>query len=55
MKVLNKALNVFCKALTKYFAFWCPEVNVNDTTHIDCAEVEFVEYERYYLAITRWR
>ncbi len=48
MKVLNKAL-------TKYFAFWCPEENVNDSTHIDCVEVEFVEYERYYLATTRWR
>ena len=55
MKVLNNVLNVFCKMLTKYFAFWCPKENINNTTYADCSAVEFVEYENYYAAVTRWR
>jgi len=29
--------------------------NINNTTYVDCSAVEYVEYENYYAAVTRWR
>ena len=55
MKVLNNVLNIFCKMLTKYFAFWCPKESMKEYSNIDCSEMEFMEYENYYIASTRWR
>ena len=54
MKILSSTLNVFCKMLTKYFAFWCPKENINDSSYVDHSEVEFMEYENYYVESTRW-
>ena len=54
MKIMNKALDVFCKILTEYFLLWCPKETAKDCSCAKCSEDEMEQYKKYYTRATRW-
>ncbi len=54
MKTIKRCFSVFCKLLTKYFLFWCPDDRIKDCSCRECSEKDLEQYYKFYNRTTRW-